>query len=210
MCCRPSLPWPCSLSLAAARLVRRRRGIAIVALTAYRFSPSCAIPMRASGIDPAVIEVARALGLPIGKVTHKVELPPGGRPYSGRAVTRDRTCVGIATIAAPSAPRPGRADLFAAWLPSITGWCSPEPFPRALWRSARSRLGLLEHRFRFKRNEPASALPHAGDGLRRRIPLGRLRSAAPDHPVIGPELHRAKWLLGEASGAGIEAKSHLR
>ncbi len=52
------------------------------------------------GIDPAVIEVARALGLTDGQRLWKVELPLAASFVLAGVRTATVTCVGIATIAA--------------------------------------------------------------------------------------------------------------
>ena len=85
------LPW----------LGERAARIAIVALTAYALLPI----MRNTyagirGIDPAVLEVARALGLTGTQRLFKVELPLAASFILAGLRTATVTCVGIATIAA--------------------------------------------------------------------------------------------------------------
>ena len=85
------LPW---LGDRAAR-------IAIVALTAYALLPILRNTYAGiRGIDPAVIEVARALGLTGWQRLLKVELPLAASFIFAGLRTATVTCVGIATIAA--------------------------------------------------------------------------------------------------------------
>ncbi len=85
------LPW----------LGERAARIAIVALTAYALLPilrNTYTGIRA--IDPAVVEVARALGLTDTQRLFKVELPLAASFILAGLRTATVTCVGIATIAA--------------------------------------------------------------------------------------------------------------
>ncbi len=85
------LPW---LGDRAAR-------IAIVALTAYALLPILRNTYAGiRGIDPSVIEVARALGLTDRQRLFKVELPLAASFILAGLRTATVTCVGIATIAA--------------------------------------------------------------------------------------------------------------
>jgi osmoprotectant transport system permease protein len=85
------LPW---LGDRAAR-------IAIVALTAYALLPILRNTYAGiRGIDPAVLEVARALGLTSRQRLFKVELPLAASFILAGLRTATVTCVGIATIAA--------------------------------------------------------------------------------------------------------------
>ena len=85
------LPW---LGDRAAR-------IAIVALTAYALLPILRNTYTGiRGIDPAVVEVARALGLTGRQRLFKVELPLAASFILAGLRTATVTCVGIATIAA--------------------------------------------------------------------------------------------------------------
>jgi osmoprotectant transport system permease protein len=85
------LPW---LGDRAAR-------IAIVALTAYALLPVLRNTYAGiRGIDPAVLEVARALGLTGTQRLFKVELPLAASFILAGLRTATVTCVGIATIAA--------------------------------------------------------------------------------------------------------------
>ena len=85
------LPW----------LGERAARIAIVALTAYAVLPilrNTYAGIRA--IDPAVLEVAQALGMTGTQRLFKVELPLAGSFILAGLRTATVTCVGIATIAA--------------------------------------------------------------------------------------------------------------
>lgn len=85
------LPW----------LGERAARIAIVALTAYALLPILRNTYAGiRGIDPAVIEVARALGLTDRQRLFKVELPLAASFILAGLRTATVTCVGIATIAA--------------------------------------------------------------------------------------------------------------
>jgi osmoprotectant transport system permease protein len=85
------LPW---LGDRAAR-------IAIVALTAYALLPILRNTYAGiRGIDPAVVEVAHALGLTAWQRLVKVELPLAASFILAGLRTATVTCVGIATIAA--------------------------------------------------------------------------------------------------------------
>jgi len=85
------LPW---LGDRAAR-------IAILALTAYALLPILRNTYAGiRGIDPAVVEVARALGLTDRQRLFKVELPLAASFILAGLRTATVTCVGIATIAA--------------------------------------------------------------------------------------------------------------
>lgn len=85
------LPW----------LGERAARIAIVALTAYALLPILRNTYAGiRGIDPAVIEVARALGLTDRQRLFTVELPLAASFILAGLRTATVTCVGIATIAA--------------------------------------------------------------------------------------------------------------
>jgi osmoprotectant transport system permease protein len=85
------LPW----------LGERAARIAIVALTAYALLPILRNTYAGiRGIDPAVVEVARALGLTDWQRLFKVELPLAASFILAGLRTATVTCVGIATIAA--------------------------------------------------------------------------------------------------------------
>src|SRR6201988_1053959 len=85
------LPW----------LGERAARIAIVALTTYALLPILRNTYAGiRGIDPAVLEVARALGLTGTQRLFKVELPLAASFILAGLRTATVTCVGIATIAA--------------------------------------------------------------------------------------------------------------
>lgn len=85
------LPW----------LGERAARIAIVALTAYALLPILRNTYAGiGGIDPSVLEVARALGLTPAQRLLKVELPLSASFILAGLRTATVTCVGIATIAA--------------------------------------------------------------------------------------------------------------
>jgi osmoprotectant transport system permease protein len=79
----------------------RAARIAIVALTAYALLPILRNTYAGiRGIDPAVIEVARAMGLTDAQMLFKVELPLAASFILAGLRTATVACVGIATIAA--------------------------------------------------------------------------------------------------------------
>ncbi len=85
------LPW----------LGERAARIAIVALIAYALLPILRNTYAGiRGIDPAILEVARALGLTGAQRLFKVELPLAASFILAGLRTATVTCVGIATIAA--------------------------------------------------------------------------------------------------------------
>lgn len=85
------LPW----------LGERAARIAIVALTAYAVLPILRNTYAGiRGIDPAVLEVAHALGMTGTQRLFKVELPLAASFILAGLRTATVTCVGIATIAA--------------------------------------------------------------------------------------------------------------
>ncbi|MBV8630052.1 MAG: ABC transporter permease, partial [Silvibacterium sp.] len=85
------LPW----------LGERAARIAIVALTAYALLPILRNTYAGiRGIDPAVLEVAHALGLTGMQRLFRVELPLAASFIFAGLRTATVTCVGVATIAA--------------------------------------------------------------------------------------------------------------
>ena len=85
------LPW----------LGERAARIAIVALTAYALLPILRNTYAGiRGIDPAIVQVAEALGLTSSQRLIKVELPLAASFILAGLRTATVTCVGIATIAA--------------------------------------------------------------------------------------------------------------
>jgi osmoprotectant transport system permease protein len=135
------LPW---LGDRAAR-------IAIVALTAYALLPilrNTYAGIRA--IDPAVIEVACALGLTDRQRLFKVELPLAASFILAGLRTATVTCVGIATIAA-AVGAGGLGELIFRGVASVDNrLVLAGAIPAALLAlAADAGLGLLEHRFRI-------------------------------------------------------------
>jgi osmoprotectant transport system permease protein len=134
------LPW---LGDRAAR-------IAIVALTAYALLPilrNTYAGIRA--IDPAVTEVARALGLTDWQLLTKVELPLSASFILAGLRTATVTCVGIATIAA-AVGAGGLGELIFRGVASVDNrLVLAGAIPAALLAlAADSALGLLERSFR--------------------------------------------------------------
>jgi osmoprotectant transport system permease protein len=85
------LPW----------LGERAARVAIISLTAYALLPILRNTYAGiRGIDPSLIEVARALGLTNAQRLFKVELPLAAPFILAGLRTATVTCVGIATIAA--------------------------------------------------------------------------------------------------------------
>jgi osmoprotectant transport system permease protein len=134
------LPW---LGDRAAR-------IAIVALTAYALLPILRNTYAGiRGIDPAVIEVARALGLTDAQLLFKVELPLAAAFILAGLRTATVTCVGIATIAA-AVGAGGLGELIFRGVASIDNrLVLAGAIPSALLAlSADAALGLLERHFK--------------------------------------------------------------
>ena len=134
------LPW---LGDRAAR-------IAIVALTAYALLPILRNTYAGiRGIDPAVIEVARALGLTDAQRLFKVELPLASSFILAGLRTATVTCVGIATIAA-AVGAGGLGELIFRGVASVDNrLVLAGAIPAALLAlSADAALGLLERRFK--------------------------------------------------------------
>jgi osmoprotectant transport system permease protein len=133
------LPW---LGDRAAR-------IAIVALTAYALLPILRNTYAGiRGIDPSVIEVARALGLTDWQRLVKVELPLAASFILAGLRTATVTCVGIATIAA-AVGAGGLGELIFRGVASVDNrLVLAGAIPAALLAlAADAALGLLERRF---------------------------------------------------------------
>lgn len=82
-------------------LGERAARLAIVALTAYALLPILRNTYAGiRGIDPALIDVANALGMTGWQRLRKVELPLAGSVILAGIRTATVTCVGVATIAA--------------------------------------------------------------------------------------------------------------
>ena len=134
------LPW----------LGERAARIAIVALTAYALLPIVRNTYAGiRGIDPAVTEVARALGLTGAQRLFKVELPLSASFILAGLRTATVTCVGIATIAA-AVGAGGLGELIFRGVASVDNrLVLAGAIPAALLAlAADAALGLLEHRFR--------------------------------------------------------------
>jgi osmoprotectant transport system permease protein len=134
------LPW---LGDRAAR-------IAIVALTAYALLPILRNTYAGiRGIDPAVLEVARALGLTGSQRLFKVELPLAASFILAGLRTATVTCVGIATIAA-AVGAGGLGELIFRGVASVDNrLVLAGAIPAALLAlAADGALGLLERWFK--------------------------------------------------------------
>src|SRR3984885_13562252 len=137
------LPW---LGDRAAR-------IAVVALTAYALLPILRNTYAGiRGIAPAVIEVARALGLTDAQRLFKVELPLAAAFILAGLRTATVTCVGIATIAA-AVGAGGLGELIFRGVASVdNGLILAGAIPAAvLALVADAGLGLLERRLAVRR-----------------------------------------------------------
>jgi len=134
------LPW----------LGERAARIAIVALTAYALLPILRNTYAGiRGIDPSVIEVARALGLTDRQRLIKVELPLAASFILAGLRTATVTCVGIATIAA-AVGAGGLGELIFRGVASVDNrLVLAGAIPAALLApAADGGLGLLERWFR--------------------------------------------------------------
>jgi len=134
------LPW----------LGERAARIAIVALTAYALLPILRNTYAGiRGIDPAVIEVARAMGLTDRQRLFKVELPLAASFILAGLRTATVTCVGIATIAA-AVGAGGLGELIFRGVASVDNrLVLAGAIPAALLAlCADGALALLERRFR--------------------------------------------------------------
>ena len=134
------LPW---LGDRAAR-------IAIVALTAYALLPILRNTYAGiRGIEPSIVEVARALGLTSRQLLFKVELPLAASFILAGLRTATVTCVGIATIAA-AVGAGGLGELIFRGVASVDNrLVLAGAIPAALLAlGADAALGLLERWFR--------------------------------------------------------------
>jgi len=134
------LPW----------LGERAARIAIVALTAYALLPILRNTYAGiRGIDPSVLEVARALGLTNSQRLFKVELPLAASFILAGLRTATVTCVGIATIAA-AVGAGGLGELIFRGVASVDNrLVLAGALPAALLALiADAALGLLERRFK--------------------------------------------------------------
>lgn len=136
------LPW----------LGERAARIAIVALTAYALLPILRNTYAGiRGIDPAVVEVARAMGLTDHQRLFKVELPLAASFILAGLRTATVTCVGIATIAA-AVGAGGLGELIFRGVASIDNrLVLAGAIPAALLAlAADGALALLERQFRVR------------------------------------------------------------
>jgi osmoprotectant transport system permease protein len=134
------LPW----------LGERAARIAIVALTAYALLPILRNTYAGiRGIDPAIVEVARALGLTGMQRLFKVELPLAASFILAGLRTATVTCVGIATIAA-AVGAGGLGELIFRGVASVDNrLVLAGALPAALLAlAADAALGLLERLFK--------------------------------------------------------------
>jgi osmoprotectant transport system permease protein len=134
------LPW----------LGERAARIAIVALTAYALLPILRNTYAGiRGIDPTLIEVARAIGLTDAQRLFKIELPLTASFIFAGLRTATVTCIGIATIAA-AVGAGGLGELIFRGVASIDNrLVLAGAIPAALLAlAADAALGLLERRFK--------------------------------------------------------------
>jgi osmoprotectant transport system permease protein len=137
------LPW----------LGERAARIAIVALTAYALLPILRNTWAGiRNIDPAVVEVALALGLTGRQRLFKVELPLAAPLILAGLRTATVTCVGIATIAA-AVGAGGLGELIFRGVASVDNrLVLAGAIPAALLALAADQLlGLVERRLRTPR-----------------------------------------------------------
>ncbi len=130
----------------------RAARIAIVALTAYALLPILRNTYAGiQGIDPAVLEVANALGMTPGQRLLKVELPLAASFILAGLRTATVTCVGVATIAA-AVGAGGLGELIFRGVASIDNrLILAGAIPAALLAlAADAALGLLEARLKVK------------------------------------------------------------
>jgi len=126
----------------------RAARIAIVGLTAYALLPILRNTYAGiRGIDPGVLEVARALGLTSSQQLFKVELPLAAAFILAGLRTATVTCVGIATIAA-AVGAGGLGELIFRGVASVDNrLVLAGAIPAALLAlGADAALGLLERR----------------------------------------------------------------
>lgn len=134
------LPW----------LGERAARIAIVALAAYALLPILRNTYAGiCGIDPAVLEVARAIGLTGRQRLLMVELPLAASFIFAGLRTATVTCIGIATIAA-AVGAGGLGELIFRGVASVDNrLVLAGAIPAALLAlAADGLLGLLERRFK--------------------------------------------------------------
>jgi osmoprotectant transport system permease protein len=141
------LPW----------LGERAARIAIIALTAYALLPILRNTYAGiRGIDPTLIEVAKAIGLTDGQRLLKIELPLAASFIFAGLRTATVTCIGIATIAA-AVGAGGLGELIFRGVASVDNrLVLAGAVPAALLALlADAALGLLERRFKVPTPESA-------------------------------------------------------
>jgi osmoprotectant transport system permease protein len=134
-------------------LGERAARLAIVALTAYALLPILRNTYAGiNGVDPAVIDVANALGMTGWQRLRKVELPMAASVILAGVRTATVTCVGVATIAAAIGAG-GLGELIFQGVASVdNGLVLAGAVPAALLAlCADGLLGLLEKRFAVRR-----------------------------------------------------------
>lgn len=133
----------------------RAARIAIVALTAYALLPIVRNTYAGiRGIDPTLIEVARAIGLTDSQRLFKIELPLAASFIFAGLRTATVTCIGIATIAA-AVGAGGLGELIFRGVASVDNrLVLAGAVPAALLAlAADGALGLLERRFKIPSGE---------------------------------------------------------
>ena len=131
-------------------LGERAARIAITALVAYALLPIVRNTYAGiRGVDPTLIEVAKALGMTSSQRLFRVELPLAAGVILAGLRTATVTCVGIATIAA-AVGAGGLGDLIFRGVASLNnGLVLAGAIPAALLAlGADTLLGLLESRLR--------------------------------------------------------------
>jgi osmoprotectant transport system permease protein len=137
------VPW---LGENAARL-------AILALTGYALLPIIRNTYAGvRGVDPALVDVANAMGMTGGQRLWKVELPLGASVILAGVRTATVTCVGVATIAAAIGAG-GLGELIFRGVASVdNGLVLAGAIPAALLAlAADGVLGLVEKRVEVRR-----------------------------------------------------------
>lgn len=136
-------------------LGERATRIAIIALTAYALLPILRNTYAGiRGIDPTLIEVARAIGLTDTQRLLKIELPLAASFIFAGLRTATVTCIGIATIAA-AVGAGGLGELIFRGVASVDNrLILAGAVPAALLALiADGALGLLERRFKIPNGE---------------------------------------------------------
>ena len=134
-------------------LGERAARLAIVALTAYALLPILRNTYAGIGsVDPAVIDVANALGMTGWQRLRKVELPMAASVILAGVRTATVTCVGVATIAAAIGAG-GLGELIFQGVASVdNGLVLAGAVPAALLAlCADGVLGILEKRLAVRR-----------------------------------------------------------